>query len=74
MPPERELYASPNGDRWSLVRAPDSGDVVVRHTGNPASGGNVADIAIPVFLGLGQHGPEHQELWRLIGTLIDRET
>ena len=71
MPNERELYASSNGDRWHLVRAPDSGDVFVRHTANAASGGQVVDLAIPVFLGLGRHGPEHQELWRLIGTLVD---
>ena len=72
MPNERELYASSNGDRWHLIRAPDSDDVFVRHTANEASGGKVIDFAIPVFLGLGRHGPEHQELWRLIGTLVDQ--
>ena len=74
MPNQRELYASPNGDRWHLIRADDTGDIFVRHTANEASGGNVIDFAIPVFLGLGRHGPEHQELWRLIGTLVDQIT
>ena len=67
---QRLLYASPNGDQWHLVRETNSGDVFVRHTANKASGGNVVDFAIPVFLGLGRHGPEHQELWRLIGDLV----
>lgn len=66
---QRLLYASPNGDQWHLVRATDSGEVFVRHTANKASGGSVTDVAIPVFLALGRHGPEHQELWRLIGDL-----
>lgn len=70
---QRLLYASPNGDRWHLVRETDGGDVFVRHTANEASGGNIVDIAIPVFLGLGRHGPEHQELWRLIGDLVEAE-
>ena len=66
---QRLLYASPNGDRWHLVREIGSGTVFVRHTANEASGGNVVNLAIPIFLGLGRHGPEHQELWRLIGDL-----
>ena len=70
---QRLLYASSNGDRWHLVRATDSGDVFVRHTANEASGGNVVNLAIPIFLGLGRHGPEHQELWRLIGNLVEEE-
>ncbi|WP_375410976.1 hypothetical protein [uncultured Methylobacterium sp.] len=72
---QRLLYASPNGDRWHLVRATDGGDVFVRHTANEASGGHVTDVAIPVFLGHDRHGPEHQELRRLIGDLVaDVET
>lgn len=66
---QRLVYVSSNGGRWHLVRSPDGGDVFVRHTANEASGGIIVDIAIPVFLGLGRHGPEHQELWRLIGDL-----
>lgn len=70
---QRLLYESPNGDRWHLVRSFDGNDVFVRHNANQASGGNVVDIAIPIFLGLGRDGPEHQELWRLIGGLVDDE-
>ncbi len=70
----RELYSSPNGDRWDLARDPASGQVLVRHQANPASGGESTDIAIAAFLSRGPHGPEHQEVQRLIGTLVhDRE-
>lgn len=68
---ERELYVSENGDSWHLVRGSASGSVFVRHRANEASGGTVVDLAIPIFLGLGRHGPEHQELWRLIAALVD---
>lgn len=69
----RELYSSPNGDRWSLARDPESGQVFVRHQANPASGRKTTDIAIAAFLSRGPHGPEHQE-FLLIGTLVeDRE-
>ena len=60
----RELYLSANGDRWLLARDPDTGRVFVRHEPNLPSGGQVADL-----IGAG-HGPEKQELLRLIGTLI----
>jgi hypothetical protein len=67
----RKLYSSPNGDRWYLIRDP-SGEVFVRHEANLASGGNVAHLEIGLFLSSGR-GPEHQELLRLIGTLVDEE-
>ena len=67
----RELHRSPNGDRWSLVRAPASGRVFVRHEPNVSSGGRASDIGIGDFLLRGGHGPEHQELLRLIGTLVE---
>jgi hypothetical protein len=66
----RELYHSPNGDRWHLVRDPDTGHVFVEHQANLPSGGHVDEIEIGEFLNQG-HGPEHQELLRLIGTLVD---
>jgi len=68
----RELYRSANGDRWSLVRDPGSGRVFVRHEPNAASGGRTSDIGIGEFLARGGHGPEHQALLRLIGTLVER--
>ena len=63
----RELYRSPNGDRWLLCRDADAGRVFVRHEANAPSGGQVSEIEIGTFLG-GGNGPEHQALLRLIGT------
>jgi hypothetical protein len=66
----REIYHSPNGDRWLLALDSDTGRVFVRHEPNLPSGGQVADIEIGAFLiGTGS-GPEKQELLRLIGTLV----
>ncbi len=72
----RELYSSANGDRWFLVRDSDSGHVFVSHEPNAASGGRKSQIEIGAFLSRGGFGPEHQELLRLIGTLVEgrRET
>jgi hypothetical protein len=67
----RELYRSSNGDRWYLARDPESGRVFIRHKANIPSGGQTADVEIGTFLGSGGHGPEHQELLRLIGTLVE---
>ena len=67
----KELYSSANGDRWSLVCDPDSGRVFVRHEPNAASGGETAEFGIGEFLIRGVYGPEHQELLRLIGTLVE---
>ncbi|MXQ10488.1 hypothetical protein [Microvirga makkahensis] len=65
----RTLYSSPNGDRWYLIRD-TSGEIFIRHEANVASGGHVAHIDLGTFLSSGK-GPEHQELLRLIGTLVD---
>ena len=67
----RQLYASPNGDRWYLARYPDSGRVFVQHVPNAPSGGQPANIELVDFLGRGGNAPEHQALVRLIGTLLD---
>jgi len=67
----RKLYSSPNGDHWYLI-GDASGEIFVRHEANIASGGHVAHIEIGTFLSSGR-GPEHQELLRLIGTLLDAE-
>ena len=67
----RELYRSANGDRWSLVRDPGSGRVFVRHEPNAASGGRASDTEVGDFLARGGHGPEHRELLRLIGMLVE---
>jgi hypothetical protein len=65
----RLLYDSPNGDRWFLVRDPN-GRVSIFHEPNPASGGQASDLDVGTFLMGGGRGPEHQELLRLIGTLV----
>jgi hypothetical protein len=68
----RELYRSgPNGDRWFLVREPASGRVFIEHEPNISSGGQTSRIEIGDFLAHGGHGPEHQALLRLIGTLVE---
>ena len=45
----RKLYSSPNGDRWFLIRD-ESGDVLIRHEANAASGGHVTHISLGDFL------------------------
>ena len=49
-PLSRDLYLSPNGDRWLLLRDPSDGRSFVRHVANPASGGHVTDVALAAFL------------------------
>jgi hypothetical protein len=71
-PRTRELYNSPNGDRWLLAREPESGRVFVRHVPNVPSGGETTDIEIGAFLCERSYGPQHIELLRLIGTLIEK--
>jgi len=67
----RELYSSPNGDRWFLGRDPITEEVFIRHEPNVPSGGRPSDIDIGAFLGRGPRNPEHQALLRLIGTLVE---
>jgi hypothetical protein len=67
----RELYRSANGDRWCLVSDRTSGRVFVRHEANLPSGGTISDIELGAFLVQGGYGPEHQELLRLIGLLVE---
>jgi hypothetical protein len=66
----RELYSSANGDRWALARDPGSGRVFVRHEPDPSSGGRTSDSEVGAFLSRDAHGPEHEALLRLIGTLV----
>jgi hypothetical protein len=65
----RELYHSPNGDRWYLAHDPDTGRVFVKHEANRPSGGHTAEIEIRAFLSQ-RNGPERQGLLRLIATLV----
>jgi hypothetical protein len=65
----RQLYRSPNGDTWFLVRDPATAAAFVRHEANVPSGGQVTDIEIGAFL-YGPRSPEHEALLRLIGNSI----
>ena len=67
----RELHRTVDGDCWHPVRDAASGRVFVRHEPNASSGGRASDIGVGDFLVRGGHGPEHQELLRLIGTLVE---
>jgi hypothetical protein len=57
----KEVYASPNGDKWALARNGE-GKLVVYHQPNRASGGVVSEIAVDVFLSHAEQGPEYQAL------------
>lgn len=67
----RELYCSPNGDSWHLVREPESGRVFVLHFADVASGGQITDIEFRHFLLAEHRGPEHEALRKLIRTLAE---
>src|SRR5437660_4591348 len=47
----RELYSSPNGDRWSLARDIHSRRVFIRHEPNVPSGGVTGQMDLGAFLG-----------------------
>ena len=69
----RELYASPNGDRWYLARYLESGRVFVTHQPNLASGGKETTIELGEFLSRPGNPPEQQALVRLVGSLIEAQ-
>jgi hypothetical protein len=71
---KRELYSSPNGDRWYLARDVAPGQVFIWHEPNSSSGGKATRIDVGVFLGRDTHTPERQELLRLIGTLVGHDS
>src|SRR5438105_12422812 len=59
-----QLYRSPNGDSWFLVRDPETGSAFVRHHANAPSGGQMTDIELGAFLSA-SGSPEHEALLRL---------
>ena len=67
------IYASSNGDQWFLARDVESGQALVRHVPNPASGGEPIHIEIDAFLSKDRGSPQRQELMRMIGSLIPEE-
>ncbi|GJE52116.1 hypothetical protein GOFOIKOB_5184 [Methylobacterium tardum] len=48
--PGREIYVSSNGDHWHLLCDPATGHGFIRHRGNAASGGHVAEIGLSAYL------------------------
>ena len=68
----RELHHRLNRDRLFLIREL-SGSVFIRHEANASSGGHIEHLELAAFLNSGE-GPEHQELLRLIGTLVEDPT
>ena len=70
----RELYSSTNGDKWLLAREPGSGRVFVTHIPNVPSGGKATDVEVGAFLCERSYGPQHTELLRLIGTLVEKRS
>jgi hypothetical protein len=61
-----DIYRSPNGDRWRLIRDPASGRRFVRHEPNVASGGRVTDTELDDFLSIDGAGPEYVNLRHLL--------
>ncbi len=64
----KELYRSPNGDRWTLIRNA-AANLAVTHQPNPSSGGRASETEVTSFLSQGEHGPEHQALLQALSDL-----
>jgi hypothetical protein len=64
----KELYLSPNGDRWTLGRTP-AGTFAVCHQPNPSSGGRSSETELADFLSQGSSGPEYQALLHTLSDL-----
>ena len=63
----RDFYRSSNGDRWQLVTS--TGVSIVRHEPNLASGGQVTETSVEVFLDRTGSSPEHLALQSLLERL-----
>ena len=66
--PLKELYNSPNGDRWILCKDM-SGRLLVSHLPNDASGGRASETEVALFLSQSGHGPEQQALLEALSSL-----
>jgi hypothetical protein len=64
-----DFYRSSNGDRWQLLRDSETGRQIVRHEPNLASGGQVAEIDVEVFLARAGTSPENLALRALLEKL-----
>jgi len=64
-----DIYTSPNGDRWRLLRDEAADRFLVRHDANPSSGGHVTELDADDFLRRGGGGPEHVAARQLLQSL-----
>ena len=69
----REFCKNLNGDRWFLLYESDSGEVLVNHRPNAASGCHPSLIPVGEFLFRTAYYPEHRALLRLIGALVEHD-
>ena len=63
--PDQSILVT-NGDRWLLIRDTESGDMVVRHEPNLASGGQASEIEVDAFLTRTGHAPQALALRRML--------
>jgi hypothetical protein len=61
----RELYVSPNGDKWEVAEDDDK-RLFIRHTPNLASGGRQSIMTLASFLQADQASPQQDALNKLI--------
>ena len=62
----QDFYRSSNGDRWQLVRDPETGRSFVRHEPNLASGGRITETEIDEFLDRTGTSPQNLALRALL--------
>jgi hypothetical protein len=62
----QEFAASSNGDRWLLERDRATGDDIVVHRANPASGGMETRMTVPSFLQVTGDRPEANALREIL--------
>lgn len=62
----QDIYRSPNGDCWRLIRDPATGRRFVRHEPNAASGGRMTDTELDDFLSINGAGPEYAGLREIL--------
>jgi hypothetical protein len=60
------FYSSSNGDRWQLVQDGKTGRYAVRHEPSLSSGGEVSELAVPVFLARSGTSPQATALRELL--------
>jgi hypothetical protein len=66
-----QIYASSNGDRWTLLFDRGSGGLIVQHEANPSSGGKLTRESVEAFLAHEGPGPEYTALKALLRQLAE---